>query len=258
MHAARPPVFEDNNIANIFEKNSSKIDEALAGYNQVNQWGWKRPMAINYLDKTDEFLRSPRYIFVFRDILSIANRNEISMGSDLLPLMNSAVSGYAKIISFLEKTNSPCLLCSSEKINRYPENAVEAIAQFIGATPTKEQLHHACASINPEPLEYLKVSRTNRTHGEIESVANNVVTGWAAWWSKDEPAEVEIYLDNVLCKTVLADGKRADLAGKINTRDGCCGFQIEIPGEELHNKTSVRAKIKHDDIDLSGSPVLLE
>lgn len=255
MHKAKEPVYEDVNIAAAFEEKSQpELEEYIDTCNQIDQWAWKRPKAISYLELAESKLRNPRFIFVFRDIFAIANRSEISMGSDALPLMNDALEQYAKAVSFMHQTSSPCLMCSSEKMTRYPREIIQAIAAFAGLDPDTETLNTAVESINPESGRYLKASRVNRTHGQIGLVNSGTVKGWAAWWSKDEPAEVEIYLNDELYKVVCANESRPHLAKKNRTRKGFCGFSVDLPENTLTDGTTIRAKIKTDVTDLEYSP----
>ncbi len=255
LHAAKNPVYEDIHIAAAFEELSCEaLTETINRCNQADQWAWKRPKAIDYLPLVEAQLRNPRFIFVFRDIFAIANRNEISMGSDILPLMNNALEQYAKAVAFMGETSAPCLLCSGEKLTRYPGQVIKAIANFSGINPDAQTLQSAIESVNPEPDKYLKASRINRTHGQIGLVTNNAVKGWAAWWSKEEPADVEIYLDDQLYKVVSANESRPHLARKNRTRNGFCGFSVEFPDGFLQAGTTIRAKIKNDATDLDYSP----
>jgi len=58
-------------------------------YSKANkQWEWKRPSSIDRLSEVEQVFGAPRYIFIYKYILSIANRNSISMLNDLLPGMH--------------------------------------------------------------------------------------------------------------------------------------------------------------------------
>ncbi len=255
MHAARPPIYEDLPISRALEKDSpTEIENIIEQYNSYDQWAWKRPMAIEHLASIEKQLRNPRFIFVFRDIFAIANRNAISMESETIPLMSKALQQYSRAVEFLSQTSSPCLICSSEKMLRYPQEIIQSVAKFSGLTPDAQTIEKAVRSINPESEAYLKSSRLNRSHGQIGSIQNNTIRGWATWWFKDEPAEVEIYLDDTLYTTVCANELRPHLAAKNKTRGGHCGFSAEIPADKLGVGTTVRAKIKSDLIDLDNSP----
>ena len=252
MHAARPPVFEDQIIASVFESDDVN-DSVIKDCDQADQWAFKRPLAIEYLAKLEATLRNPRFIFVFRDIFALANRSEISVSSDSLPLMQKALQQYAIAVDYLQTTSFPCLLCSSEKISRYPQESVRAIAGFCGLKPDDNKLAAAIRFINPEPAQYLRAARADRTHGQIETLNNREVKGWAAWWSRDEAALVEVYLNDELLTTVKACDIRADLVDKGRTRSGLCGFHVQFENE-VSSGTVVRVKIQSDLTDLENSP----
>jgi len=252
MHAARPPVFEDQNIAAVFESGAD-IDADISEYNQTDQWAFKRPQSIEYLAKLEASLRNPRFIFVFRDVLALANRSEISVSSDSLPLMQKALHQYAIAVDFLQTTSLPCLMCSSEKIVAYPEQSVRAIAEFGGLEPDAKKINAAIQFINPEPEQYLRASRVDRTHGQIETLNNKEVIGWAAWWAREEPAVVEVYLDDERFKVIEACELRAGLSNKARTRKGYCGFRVRFENA-LPEGTVVRVKVQTDLADLEGSP----
>ena len=257
MHAARPPVFEDQNIAAVFESpKATDKDSVIADANASEQWAWKRPMAIEYLSELEQSLRNPRFIFVFRDIFALANRSEISTSSDSLVLMQKALKQYAVAVEYLQNTTMPCLICSSEKMTRYPVETVHAVAEFCGLEPDTDRLEAAIGSINTESEQYLRAARANRTHGQIETVNRHEVKGWAAWWGRDDAAQVEVYLNNVLHKVVTADASRPNLSNKLHTRNGFCGFHIRF-SEDLATGTEVRVKIRSDIADLENSPLLI-
>lgn len=92
------PVFEDVRLSTLFEQKDFEGVQALAEqYTQKHGlWGWKRPSSVEYLDDVDRLLNQPRYIFVYKDIMSIAQRNAISMLSELVSGMERPVRQYKK------------------------------------------------------------------------------------------------------------------------------------------------------------------
>jgi len=116
MFAVSPPVFEDVNLSNAFEeKDDKRLKKIIKKYNAEDTWAWKRPSALNYLDLVESKLRNPYFVYIFRDIMSVANRNKISMGLDLVGCMQSAIHDYQKMVDFIRVSKSPALICSSEK-----------------------------------------------------------------------------------------------------------------------------------------------
>ena len=130
---------------------------------------------------------------------------------------------------------------------------MHAIADFCGLAPAAEKIDTAIRSINPEPEQYLRAARTERTHGQIDSLTNHKLTGWAAWWESDEPVQVEVYTDDELFAVVTADELNPLLADKQRTRNGHCGFRLDF-GDKLPQGTVVRVKVKSDLADLENSP----
>ena len=92
MFSVHRPVFEDVYLGPAFETGDSKsYKEIIKKYNEEPVWAWKRPSSIDYLDVLIQELRNPIFIIMMRDILSVANRNVLSMGHDVLASMGSAL-----------------------------------------------------------------------------------------------------------------------------------------------------------------------
>ena len=79
------------------------------------------------------------------------------------------------------------------------------------------------------------------------------MTGWAAWWSREEPALVEVYVNDKLFKVTEACELRAELSNKARTRKGYCGFNVCFENA-LPEGTVVRVKVQSDLADLENSP----
>lgn len=117
MGNANSPVYEDLRISLAFEKQSDeKFEHVIQAYNRnYDTWAWKRPSTLHSLPRIARKVRNPHFIFVFRDILSVANRNTISMSKNMGDGLKCALEDYSKIIKFINKSNHPALLISSEK-----------------------------------------------------------------------------------------------------------------------------------------------
>ena len=255
MGKASAPVFEDVRIANAFETNDDeKLNKIIIEYNKNPVWGFKRPGAINYLEKIASNLRNPHFVFIFRDVFSIANRNGISMGSDLVDAMKNAIIDYDKMISFIAETNFPCLLCSSEKVNAYPKKFVETMVEFTGMDVSTQDLGKAIDFVNPESIEYINASRINRTHGQIGQVKNNMIHGWAAWFYRNEPAPIEVYINGKIVAECIADEFRPHLVDQPKTREGYCGYSVDISHVEFNEGDELIVKVKSDVMQLKNSP----
>ena len=98
----------------------------------TSRWGFKCPALRNVMLKWEPAIRQPRYIIVFRDLLAIALRNQISLGQDLSIALQSASKSYAQLLQQLERMTAPALLISYEKALQYPVRTVLGIADFCG------------------------------------------------------------------------------------------------------------------------------
>jgi hypothetical protein len=103
---AKPPVFEDGALSEAFEKGKAQdVVSLISKYDSEHTiWAWNRPDSIEYLSKIDNLLSNPYYIFVFRDIFSIANRKVISRQLNLFQQMESAPGLYRTMLSFATAT----------------------------------------------------------------------------------------------------------------------------------------------------------
>merc|ERR1711879_13753 len=104
------------------------------------------------------------------DVFSIANRNRISMSSDMLASMKNSLNEYSLILDFIQNKNPNYLMCSVEKLKQYPEDFCNGLAEFIDFNLTEDNKHKAVSFIQPEPEEYLESSRINRGEGQIGGI----------------------------------------------------------------------------------------
>lgn len=251
---AAPPVFEDVRLSTCFE---SKDEEAAATIVQEYSekhglWGWKRPSSIDYLPTVHNVLNAPRYIFIYKDIMSIAQRNAISMLSYLMPGMDRALKQYGQTIDFLRAQPVRAMLVSYEKAMADSAHFVAELAQFCEIQATSQQLRQATNFITPNPEQYLDASRITKAQGRLGGVANGRVYGWARFVHSKKPASVNLYLNDQPIATVIANRPRPDLLEKFNQP---CAFSMNLP-EGVNVKTGdvLRARVENEIRDLENSP----
>lgn len=251
-----PPVFEDVRLATVFETGDE--DEAhriIEAYNEDHEvWGFKRPAAIDYIDKLHEICRNPIYLFVFKDIFAIANRNRISMKLDLLEGLKKAHHDYEKTLNFITEKNVNGFLFSYEKIMENKKLFVDTMAGLAGeGCVSDEQKNAALHFIEPNPQPYLNASRITRSIGQIGGVEKNKVFGWGKYLYIDEPATVELYVNDNLVATTIAKDFRQNLLDKKVHPTGHCGYLFDLSKTPLKDGDKVSAKLKDDVLFLKGS-----
>lgn len=258
MGNACDPVYEDTRLSLAFEKKTKeKYESVIADYNQQHDtWAWKRPSTLHELTRIAKKLRNPHFIFVFRDLLSVANRNKISMKLGVVGGLEAALDDYKKVLRFLKKSTYPALLVSSEKAVKHKQEFVNALIDFSALTPTQSQVDKAISFITPDPSEYLRVSRIDRANGWIDEqkLQTGHLFGWAYQAHNKKTIELSIYINNVLVKTLPASNFYADFKGKVHPT-GECGFSVNLI--ELGAKPSdlIEVKAKDDDVTVCGIDV---
>lgn len=249
------PVYEDVRLSESFENRDfdlakSIIDEYSSKY---EKWGWKRPSAIDYLDVVEKTMDSPSYIFIFKDILSIAQRNSISMLSEVLPGMQNALRQYTNTLEFLEKDKHYAMLVSYDKAVSYPEYLVDSLISFYELSPSQGQIAEAISFIQPNSDAYLDATRITKAHGRLGGIQDRRIFGWARYIHAKKTATVEIFLNDKVIGTVVADQPREDLDKKFGTH---CAYFFDLPeGIEINSGDMIRARVTDEVRDLENSPM---
>lgn len=250
--------FEDIDLSNAFEKdNIVEAETIISEYNeQHNIWAWKRPALLNYFDKTQGKLRNPYYVAVFKDIFSIANRNRISMEVDVLHNMSSVIQDHLKLLEILKSLDTPCLMLSNEKVLQNKEEAVTALSDFVG-TGSSQQRNDAIQFITPNRTTYLDSTRKNRNIGFIDKLTDDAIVGWAKSAFSPERVTVELLVNNVVTKSVLADAFREDLKQN-HHGDGYYAYRLDLTGLAINPGDTIGVRVKGDIVELSNSPMIYQ
>jgi hypothetical protein len=252
---AFPTVYEDKRLSEVFEKND--IDCAKSIINEYTskfeKWGWKRPSSIDYLDIVEKTMDSPSYVFIFKDVLSIAQRNSISMHSEVFYGMQTALNQYGNALKFLRENNLHVLLVSYEKAVAYPENIVEALISFYSLSPTEQQYTEAVNFISPSPISYLDESRITKAEGWLDGLSGRRIFGWARYIHDKKLAKVKLMLNGKVLGTVEASQPREDIEKKYGTS---CAYFFDLPeGVDIKKGDEIRARVTDEVKDLENSPL---
>lgn len=136
------------------------------------KWGFKLPSFRYVMREYESSIFSPRFVVIFRDILSISLRRNISQGDELLPAMRFAIQDYLRLLEQVQKVKSPVLLISYEKSLQYPERTVAAMLDFMGISLTEERIAEIAKSAvhnaNPDYL-LLRSSSKEAPDGKSEN-----------------------------------------------------------------------------------------
>lgn len=251
------PVLEDVALSEAVEaRDMVRLEEIVARRNAEHAvWGWKRPSAVEYAEVWWERFRNPHLIAVFRDPFAIANRNRISMLSDVFQNMEHSVQHLGAMVRLLRRHTGPMLLCSYEKALVYPETFVDAVAEFVGISDAGRRAD-ALHCIDLEPRRYLETSRITHAKGYLGTATQQGCSGWAFYPKlPGRVARVRILLNGHLVDTVEARLPRPDLKAKGLHPTGLCGFRLTWPdGVTPRADDRVEAWVEGDVAALPGSP----
>jgi hypothetical protein len=254
---AEAPVFEDVLLANAMDFGDFDLARKIAnGYERNHEhWGWKRPSSIEYLKDLDEVLMPCAYVFIFKDIFSIAQRNAISMLEDILISMDSANKNYGKCIDFIKNKNPYGLLVSYEKIVANPEALVNYLINLKQLNPTHIEFNSAIEFIQINPENYLDSTRIIKAEGCLDEISVESISGWARYVHSKNPAEVEIFLNDISIGSILANEYRDDLNC---IYESPCAFSFKWPQNiSFCMGGIIRLRVVNDIQDLCNSPMLI-
>ncbi|HEE0246114.1 TPA: hypothetical protein R6264_002829 [Legionella pneumophila] len=140
----------------IKEKNYNDFERLCRNRDALySKWGFKCPALRSQLTSFCHLMRNPRVIIIFRDILAISMRNQISINLDIIEGMNKALQGYQSLIKEISKCDIPLLAISYEKALQFPNEIVKAIASFCGFNLTNYELEEIAKTIKNGDEKYL-------------------------------------------------------------------------------------------------------
>lgn len=101
---------------------------------RFKRWGFKSPAARADLLKWTSFLRNPRVIFIFRDLLAVALRQSMYDKRTICSSLEVIANGYRKSLAKIFECNCPVFLMSYEKALAHPKEMYENLSTFCGVS----------------------------------------------------------------------------------------------------------------------------
>ncbi|TKF30064.1 sulfotransferase domain-containing protein [Enterovibrio norvegicus] len=152
-----PQSKEDIDIRNAVLNNDEELFNKICRKRngEYQKWGFKLPGFRSYINTYDKNIKNPRYIIVFRDIMAISMRNNISMGGETVKAMRDSVTSYQQLVERISKSNYPLMLVSYEKVLCNPTLSCEEIARFCGVKINNEDVVKIASTISNGDPEYL-------------------------------------------------------------------------------------------------------
>lgn len=243
------PVFEDVLLSQAIESNEiEKAKKIISDYsNSHSIWAWKRPASLNYLSLIEEIMPNAFFILVFKDIFSIANRNKISMQSEIGIGMQNALKDYQKIVNFTTTSKKPMMLVSAEKALQNKEAFVKALIEVNkDIEDFSENYKKAINFITPNSREYLDATRLSKSTGNVGFISRKHIKGWAKSVHSEKSVNVCLLINGKLKVKKLADIFRQDLIKAGVSSNGECGFHIDISHITFSVNDVIEVIVEHD------------
>lgn len=253
---------EDQRIASLLQpRQRRELRSLIRERNEKHHlWGFKLPSRQLLEPSLFRMLRRPYVMVIFRDILAIAGRRQVSRGEDLQDQLTQSLREYQRLVSFLARIEHPCLLISYEKALLDPDFLVDQIDQFLHLQLDASTRESCKASIQVSPEIYRREVRDQRGwQGRLEEVHRDKILGWAFVEQARTPAQVEIWINGSCRHSCLADKPRLDVQKEHKLKTSACGFCIDLDDalEHLNPGDHVSARLAGTRQQLRNSPQTL-
>jgi hypothetical protein len=193
------------------------------------RWGFKAPFRYHWELLVN--IRDVRYLVVFRDVLAVANRNKISVDTDVLRGMQANLALEMRIVAFLAKSSRPALLFSYEKAALFPKEVSGAVLGFAGSVASELAVKELCQVIQPNELEYVTTQdplHLNTTL-HVDVLERGRIAGWARC-SDGNQVSVRIEINEEPVAETTCSLPRVDLAQRFGG-GGRFAFDVRFPTE---------------------------
>ncbi len=145
-------------------------------------------------------------------------------------------------------------MLSYEKIMNNKEHFLNMLIDLIGEKDITEEIkNNVLHFIQPNPEKYLDASRITKAIGQIGAIKKHNISGWGKYQYRDESATVELYINQKLIESKLADEPRKHIEVLPNFKHGQYGFSFRLLKDELKDGDIVAVKLKDDVMFLKGS-----
>ncbi len=220
-------------------------------------WGWKYPATMEYIDFLGKELRNPIFIFCVRDPVATTTRNQMAGANDFLSAMQDALNYLGSAIAFTGKNHFPTLFFSYEKALLFPDNLVTALGQFLRVDLDEGRVAELSGVVSLNNTRYKLAGEASKFKGVIDRASWNQIGGWAYQEGREDPVELELWVDLKCVKRFTAGGFRPGLK-EHGIGNGKHAFSFDL-SPYLAKGVPHRVEVKHAvaDFPLAKSPVMV-
>ncbi|MCP9835117.1 hypothetical protein KBY95_12395 [Cyanobium sp. Aljojuca 7A6] len=251
---------EDQQLATLLQPRKRRELRRLIEQRNQNYtlWGFKLPSRQILEPSLFSLLRRPYLVVIFRDILAIAGRRQISKGESLQCQLTQSLSEYRRLVRFLDRIDHPCLLISYEKALLDPDLLVDQLDHFLRLNLDNISKVACSASVQVSPDIYRReVRQLQGWQGRLEEIQKDKIKGWAYVGQADAPAKVEIWINGLRQYFCIANRPRPDVQSEHQLKTSACGFCIALNGDSqlLKQGDYVSARLAETEQQLRNSPL---
>jgi hypothetical protein len=252
-------VFEDEEIGAALRSGDDGVLRRLIDERNASHgtWGFKMPQVHTDLRPEQLALFDNAHLIVtFRDIAAIAVRNSLSEYKDAMTALRDAVGQLAGLVAYLDSVSAPSFLLSYEKALIFPEDFVDALLLFSGLPSDAALRARLVGLVEPNRKAYL--GRARRIYrGRIDGFAHGCVLGWCQRIGSNDPVPLELFIDDQLVRSFLAD---VPLQNLLDARigAGAHGFVVGLTGLQARPDAIIRVRVAGRMMELENSGQRLE
>ena len=215
-------------------------------------WGFKLPNLHMHLRYGELALfRNPHLLLICRDPVAVAVRNVLSEQNGELQALAHAATALHSLAEFARLGNCPTLFVSYEKALAFPNLMLDSLGDFCGLEFDMATRARLLLEVQPNRPNYLS-GASSTFEGRIDGLMNGQLYGWCCQVGRLEPVKLDLYADDRLLESVLADRFRDDLAS-LGVGNGCHGFFVHLDHHQLPPQAVIRMKIANRVLELENS-----
>lgn len=247
-------VHEDETLVKILvNRDIDALTQVIRERNEAyGTWGFKFPMLSQRLGPDELALFShPRIIVPFRDPVSVAVRKSLSEYQQPMQALRTAVEEQAETLAFIDQLECPSLLLSYEKSLVFPHEFIEAILRFCDLPRGDALRDRLIRLIEPNQQTYIAQVR-RRYGGVIDGTFDGWLHGWCCLTQMHDPVTLELWVDDSMRATFVADRFRQDLVDA-GHGTGHHAFAVDLGKLRLQPSSVIRIKVAAHDVELENS-----
>lgn len=206
-------------------------------------WGFKAPYRYHW--DALRTLPDARFVVVYRDVLAVAKRNQISAEADIAGSLLANSRTTTRITDFVLGAGRPAFLFSYEKAVLQPRPICAGLARFVG-NPDPAAVDAMVGAVQANEPGYLAAAapRASGCTGIIDGVAGAAAVGWVRSESGPPMPRVVITNGTLVLGAGRPDIVRPDLVREFG--ETARGFSIALPAGAVAPGTVLSLRLESD------------